>query len=492
VDAAVAAHGALRLGEHAEALLHYTRHEEPIQAPDDVVEAARAECRELLGDEVASRLARQLSTHPVIETASHHGPLVFPPFFQAVSIFGLGIAAGDVVPVFGTARGRLSDRSYPCGLRLAGGAVVTFFPGSDRAMLLSAAPALDHASITRACAQLRSAALKQDVGEGQRRELESILLEDFDDPRVLGLPTFSAQSTVINYRLWDRLHPSRAGIGPDLVCLELERVVNRVLAKDLLDATSLLHRVLFDSKTRSSVLRHLDGSTGCWHAERLGRMSDPAIDPREREKLSGAAGSAFFWGVNKRGRGIHLALSEGDSGISILKGIDPSGHPFSVPLTPEALLEGLAAGTLLPSLFVIFLVLTFARAFKCLGGIRQIGYLPGMQSPFAAALEERGLASWARHVRGLPTAGWTLGLVPILARRTAGQLDPAGPIEVLAAGGFTAERLARLREVTVADAFASILPTMYAMAPERDPELAAIGATDVGAELLDRLVRVDI
>lgn len=91
-------------------------------------------------------------------------------------------------------------------------------------------------------------------------------------------------------------------------------------------------------------------------------------------------GTLHFWGV--RDRRVRKLVVEQD------RLVEPERpHGLSIPLDRPSLRDALLDGTLLPNLFLVFLVLAILPRVRAMGGPRQIGYVPIFQSVLLAALD---------------------------------------------------------------------------------------------------------
>lgn len=163
------------------------------------------------------------------------------------------------------------------------------------------------------------------------------------------------------------------------------------------DHSAATRPIFFDDRLAAAALaRHLEDEDSI--------PSKLLTDPRRRLRLEQAlqiassgpfgsflpTGTVYFWGVrNERVRKLVVEQER------LIEPERPQG--LSIPLDRPHLREALLGGTLLPNLFLLFLVLAILPRVRVLGGLRQIGYVPIFQSVVLAALdgslpEERDLA----------------------------------------------------------------------------------------------------
>ena len=103
---------------------------------------------------------------------------------------------------------------------------------------------------------------------------------------------------------------------------------------------------------------------------------------------------------------------------------------MTVPLTPQALTEGLRDGSLLPGLFLCFLEAHFLRDFTVFGGFYQPTYLAEMRRGLVRALRETGGYEEEAAIIEAKRNAMTLGLLYLLRSRESGRF-PVSTAELL-------------------------------------------------------------
>lgn len=152
----------------------------------------------------------------------------------------------------------------------------------------------------------------------------------------------------------------------------------------------------------------------------------------------------FFWMV-RDGQMKRLELENG-----ILR--DSSGN-YQVPFKCAALARALQNGEILPSLFLVFLVIAILPGLRVLGGSRQIIYYPLMRCALLKALassclpEDRDLAAAIRQDE-LPSLWGHRTIAPTTAE----------PLRLLARTGHSAASIAELLKATTLRQAASDMP----------------------------------
>lgn len=473
-------HGEVPLKDYVRNFFVQGEAHSPIQPRDDFTAYMAGYAARLLGPRIGERLGRRLEETPVIQTANHHGVDYKAQTVQGTILFALRSLlepdAEAVVPVlacglvpmrsFTNPRGIILSREAPA--RSSGGAErmspvkVQVFPYKYSSMQVSACAAYDRPMVEKAMAECEALFASGGLLRSERESILAILGQDYLADGVLELQNYSDQATVVNNRLWKRLFsPDMREDLPELVYLELERVVGALLEKDLGDEHSLISALLFTPAAREEVLRVLHGHVGCWDLDKLRMVLSHDYCWKDGTEILKGCGTAFFWGVTSKGRRVPMYFEE-KGGEVFLSGSNCSGDRMALPLTPKALAEGLRQKRLLPNLFTTFVTLVFSRGVKCYGGNFQVDYLPLMQWGLARALFASGLKDLAGKVIFLETENYVTGQTAILAGYPDGRAAPAGAVEIMAGGGLSRSDLERMGALTVEEANIAGCLEMYA------------------------------
>jgi hypothetical protein len=449
------------------------------QERDDLIGIVYRYTKEILGDAIAYRTAKDLSENPIVLTANHHGIDYFSHSFQGSLLCSMAkkLQANSLntVPVFSCANIPLDNATYPQGMLFYLVKAeqlkdvpkkLPVFPNRLRRQLVSSAPSFDKDMINRA-----KKCLTKMVGDGQissiiKETTETILSEDYGNPYVMDQASYSKQAVLVNNLIWKRLFRDE-NQRSEVVPLELEKIVEKVLRLDLQNRNSLIWKIMFEPALRKTVLDELDGAEACWNLSRLKkRMHMSQLNDSDKKKVDGC-GTVFFWGINDAGRRVplHLVSSGGKNAFFI--GIDDHNKSWELAYTPEAILTALNEGRLLPSLFTCFLVLSFARGVKCIGSYFQAEYLPNMQKGLVNAL--RQLPEYneiASYVEKVDSNFYLSGMLAVMTQIENDMLVPAGPLEIISKGGITADDIEKILSIKVRDAhFASLLETLPDFVP---------------------------
>jgi len=461
-------------------LEHFSISAEPgFQEREDLFKTVSEYVSPLLGESIARQTVQDLSQTPVVLTANHHGVDYFAQSVQGSLLFSLYLLARNpastTVPVFACANIPLNNLTYPRGLMIYNldsedlGAmprkVPVFSDKMKRAMVCTARP-FDKAMIDRTGKRISKMTLEGQISSRLSTTLNTIIEEDYADPFILALDSYSQQSVVLNHRIWKRLYADK-GTAPDLVYLDLEHIVGQLLEIDLQNPNSLAWSMLFDPELRTRVLGMLDGKKACWQQAKLAlRFQWGKMDDQQRKAVRGC-GTHFFWGMDSSNKLVPLYVGNPDGANGVLEGKDDRGNTWRVPLTPESICQNILEKKLVPSLFTCYSTISLARGVTCIGGYYQSEYLPVMQQGVVNALKHTpGYEKVVPAVEKVNTSHYLSGMQTIMSLTNGGSLIPAGPVEIIAGGGIEPNDIDRLMGLTVKDAhIASLFETIPDVAP---------------------------
>jgi predicted MFS family arabinose efflux permease len=435
----------------------------PLQSGKDFAEAVYRVATPLLGQSIAQRVANDLTELPVVLTANHHGVDYFAQSVQGALLFAIARSkecSATTIPILSCGNVPLNNLTFPLGMLFyhVNGSWedripkrLPIMPNRYKRCIASAARGFDLEMIGRAGKSLGKMRRNGHISSKLQECAHEILFSDYASQPVLNLRSYSDQSVLLNARLWKRLFVTPEAM-PELVYLEIEKVVASLLESDLLSSESLAWKVMFDAELRQHVLQELDGDRTCWSLNHLRRRLDLA-SYNGAPGRSDSCGTIFFWGVDDSARKTPLLLDQLRRGEERLIGVDDKGRKWEVPFSPEGVLSALKAGKLLPSLFTCYLVVSLARSIVCLGGYYQAEYLPRIQQRLARALERTGgHDSVIASVLNVDTGSYLSGMQTVMTEVKEGHLIPAGPLEIIAGGALDAGDIEKIGSLTVREA----------------------------------------
>lgn len=476
VDALLSRHKNTRLCDFVDQLNR--QNQSGFQSNEDFFVEIANYTSETLGSEPGKAISDDLRERPQVLTANHHGIDTFGQSTQSNLLFSMRKRADGkpfkTVPVLACGSVPLNNLTYPRGFLIYGGAEINgdngicklpLFPDSYKRKLVSVAGPFTEEMLSRS--RVRAGKLVEDGTLGS--SIESALNLVFDDFSSIdqSYTGYSRQATVANNLFWRRLFRDQS-CPAELVHIELESIVSRLLEKDLFDKSTICHQLMFDPELRERLIENLDGERGCWQYEKLLRRSAGSAAATGFNIKDSAQGTMFFWGIDTKGKKIPLCFIEGENGKGDeLRGLDDSGQLWVYPFTPAAIARSLQDGLLLPSIFTSYLLISIARGISCIGGYYQADYLPIMQKAVMEALRcNAGATVKTINTRPLRPDLYLSGMQAI-GFEVDGHLLPAGPLEIMASGGLDAEQYERIGEVSVLQAhIASLYDTIIDVIPQ--------------------------
>ena len=458
------------------------------QSSKDLHKAIYDYVKPLLGEKIAKRTVEDITTLPFVLTANHHGADFLAQSVQGTLIFGSRQTETgkslSTIPVFACGNIPLNNLTYPRGMLVYDlkylptekiPAKIPLFPERLKRKMVSCVEHFDQSMVDRTLQSIHKMTKKGNLSDTVSNTLVELLTQDYAAPEVLNQESYSQQAVILNNRVWKRMFADTN--IPDLVYLELEKIVAEVLFSDLQNENSLFQLLSFDSKILQKLLNVLDGVQVCWQRDNLRRRLLEG-DPRRLNAKS--CGTCFFWGIDDHGMRVPLLCIPQEDRKKMLVGVDDKGKKYEFPFKPDTLLKALKNDQILPSLFTCYTVLSLARGIVCAGGYYQAEYLPQVQNGVALALEEvsdHQIA--AQKVRHVPTKAYLSGMQAVMFRGNNDVLVPAGPIETIARGGLTSSDMETIlnlsvRKAHVASLFETIgdLPMDSTWINEQKQELA--------------------
>jgi len=446
---------------------------------------------ESLGPEIAHTVFEELQEMPHVLTANHHGIDTFAQSTQTNLMFSLRKridgSPARTVPVLACGSVPLNNLTYPRGLIIyaavetsgVGGIIkLPIFPDSYKRKLVSVAAPFTLEMLGRAQARVKKFIQHGKLAHSQQSAL-NMILNDFIDIGQ-NYPDYSSQATVVNQRFWHRLFRN-GSCRSELVYIELEKIASRLLHKDLFDKSTICHQLMFDPQLRDRLISNLDGQRACWQYDNLLQSCSDTE----------AAVSSFFWGLDTKGRQFPLCVMPSNTGEEILAGIDSRGQNLNIPFTPDGISKGLNQGSLLPSIFTSYLVISIARGVSCIGGYYQADYLPVMQKAVENTLSSKSSDTGKAANNDKVDADLYLSGMQAVGLVTGNQIRPAGPLEIMASGGLDEEQYEQIGHVNVLQAhIASLYDTIMDTATgsidydRTDQEIARLVYDTVGSKII--------
>ncbi len=456
-------------------------YEEGYQAKDDFLDIVYDYLLPVFGSFIARDAVNDLAKTPAALTANHHGVDFFAQSVQGTLLFSQILSARNpnqsTVPVIACANIPLNNLTYPRGMLLYHMADSTLGLGSipkklpifsDRLKnsLVSLVGPIDKDQVDRGRKQVDKMIEKGKIFSQYGEVVQDILETNYGNAAVQRCKNYSEQSVILNHDIWNRMFTD-PGTVLDLVYMELEAIVCKLLEKDLPDPESLIHILMFNAEITAELVSELDGKAACWQEDKLQRrLSEDLKDNTVKRQLKNC-GTHFFWGVGPKNKLIPMILKGQGSNRMVLKGKDDKGKEYSLAFDPSSIGDALKEGHVLPSLFTCYAALSLARGVKCIGGYYQSEYLPVMQKSIVNVLQKHpSMERAAVHVGNIDAGGYLSGMQTVMTSVKDQSIIPAGPVEIIAGGGLDSDNIEKLKNLSIKEAhLASMLETIPDLVP---------------------------
>ena len=432
MDTAIRQYGNIPLKEYVRQFKPFGG--KPIQPADDFLTFSMEYNEALLGKEIALELDKVLR-FPLLNTANHHGVDFFPPSVQGNLLFWQALKENGIstkyLPICSFGIVSLSNSSYARGITSYSNCGRLFripvFPKSIENKMVRYVPAFTGEQVKHTIFRLNTEFGELTASDGIRQALEKYYL----DETVLAQSSYGNQAVLINRMLSEDMYPE--GDIPQIIYMEMEQIINRLLLKDLEDENSMIRRILYDKRILGEINRQM---------------------AEERSSIS----AVFFWGTDHAGRRFVMDFCTD----GVMRGVTLAGETVEMPASAEDIAELIQQEKIVPSGYTMAILLNFARGYTWLGGYFQGDYLPEWQRVTAAALEKaEEYRGWAERIMDYDCSGYISGPVFAMNLTEDGLIAPAGPLEIIHNGGINLNTLDHLMEATVEDAHMMGLSSAY-------------------------------
>ncbi len=215
------------------------------QEKDDFFEVVHDYLLPIHGESIARRTVTDLSNTPVALTANHHGVDFFAQSVQGTLLFSLILSfmnpAQSTIPVLACANVPLNNLTFPRGMLLYHTAKndctdmpqkIPIFPDKLKTSYVSLVGPIDKDHIKRTATRIGKLVNQGGLLPEYGDVLHDLFKTDYSHTVSQGWQSYSEQSVVLNHRLWNRMFAD-SDMSMDLVYMELEAIVSRLLMKDL-------------------------------------------------------------------------------------------------------------------------------------------------------------------------------------------------------------------------------------------------------------------
>ncbi|MFA5995240.1 MAG: hypothetical protein WCW27_01780 [Patescibacteria group bacterium] len=442
----------------------------PVQKrQDELIDTFQTFVAEKFDQATAQAAARQLAKYYFVSTSDHNGPLCHPYFMNSNITTALPYSAVEdpvlkYVIVPSCANVSFRNHSFPRGLffhyrdkqtKKVEIQRLSFFPAQFRPYPVINFRAYTAAEMKKVTDDIYKQAKK--FAPGVSDKIGQLFAEVYTRPDVLACKYFTDQVSKTNLHLWKRFfHNSTASI-PDVLYLEQETLVTRLILNYHLDQDTTLYHILFDSEYDPLIKQYFDDIM-C------------AFSTKEQ------SGTYLFWALPKNSK-YHIQLwKKGNYLVS-------NDNSYRLELTPDKVRAALAARELIPSCLMDFFVLSFYYGVKCLGGFNQINYLTWMKNAYIKMQLERGNYKSIEVCARAQTKENNDSLTFSFMQTDADTIIPATGLDLILYGDNTTWETLQQNacNLTVAEALVPLLPNTYKsvyLEQERNPVLGSITNED--------------
>jgi hypothetical protein len=309
----------------------------------------------------------------------------------------------------------------------------------------------------------KSLSLKKDgiISDKMYEILINLLQQDYMDPFVLQQETYSNQAVILNFKLWKKILKGKLE-EYKVVYLELEEITSKIIEKDLSNQNSLINITLFDPIVRERLINSLDCKKACWENNMLRQKCLNDIPKKNEFSKIGNCGTHFFWGIDKNQKRISFFLNNDGSKNLLLVGFDENNNLIKIPFQPDILREKLLKKEIIPSIFLSYLAISFARGIICVGGYYQSEYLPVMKDKLIESLNsQKSYKQIISAITNIETKNYLSGMQTIMIMNDDYSIVPAGPVELIASDGINDEDINKIEKINIIDAHkASMIDTL--------------------------------
>lgn len=345
------------------------------------------EAGRILSPEISlDKLEIQLTDYPVVSTADHHGLLHYKLLYNSNILFSEVIRKLKLPYIVVVATGNipLNNISYPRGFYFKK-EKVNFFKskGSSVPVFLFKSKLAGHRK--QGIESIIFSYNKKSVTVEELKFLDFLFFESLEIEKTSkNYETFSDQVTFLNYKLWKYYFDG--GIRestPDIIYLQSNGIIDEIIIDELKQKDSIISMILLEPEIREVFLENFREIQGCWGEE---------------------YGSHLFWGISGINRWMPLRF-ESDSNRLV-------GDDFFLELDGENIINNLNSKKILPTTFLVFLIISFMEGQLALGGSNQLEYLPQMQKAHIKSLREIGMNDLADRFASRATDGFICGMFP--------------------------------------------------------------------------------
>lgn len=319
------------------------------------------------GTAISESVIRQLEKYYFVSTADHTGPLTHPFFLNADLLTAASfLTHSDPVLqniiVLTCANISVDNHSLPRGLLYHSAQEdapmkrMAFLSANTRPPSVYALRPYGMADLEKMKQALETDRLRKDVTNAEYEQLMGLVADIYSQPEILACSSYAEQMGKTNLPLWQKFFAASNVKLPNLINLELEDIVVKLITNFHLYQDTIINHVLFDPKYEPFINDYFEGIFGSFS--------------REED-----AGTYLFWALPKGSRHNLQLWRKGNYLVS-------KDESYKIELNPEAIRAAMESKELIPSLLLDFMVVSFYYGLKCLGGFNQVNYLTLMKNAY--------------------------------------------------------------------------------------------------------------
>lgn len=462
--------GSKKLYEYATEYADVNINQPILRRQDQFLGTFKKEVERNLGAEVAESAVRQLKKYYFVSTADHHGPICHPFFLNAnliSSVPNLDHHDPDLqnVIVLSCANVSLNNSSFPRGLlfhstvrgetkmhRLA------FSTCTSRLSPVFNFPASTTADMDRVQKNISEKVRKGEVRREDGDKISALIDEIYRTPEVLTAPSYSDQITRSNFHLWKKFFSPNHATPPNLIYVELETLVSRLLIEHHLGTETTISHLLFHPDYTPLIEKYFDGIMGAFSVG---------------EKY----GTYMFWALPKDAKYRIQLWKRGDELVS-------DDGSYRVKLTPDSIRAALERKELIPSMLISYILLSFYYGIKCLGGFSQVNYLTFMKNAYIKMQADLGEYENIEVCARSQTKELGGDVSIAFISDSHGKLIPATGLDLILYGTENTWRVLveQSKLISIEEALNPLMPDFYRIIyteKEREDDLASITSEDI-------------
>ncbi len=309
----------------------------------------------------ATDIKKTLREQYLASTATHHGPMGHPFFFQS-SLTHACIRQGDIIH-FCMSQISLGNSSYPRWICLFGKGkfqeknyerplLLPFFSAQERSQsMYSHKPFLPENIYSHFLPQLSFFERNGEISSSQKIKIEWFVHDFLLQENIIGQPTYSKQCSILNHLWWKKLFPDTG----NYYTIDAEDFISFLLEGFLQEKESIFWRYIFDSEVADQIKGSFNGIPTCFD-------------------IWNKKWTYLFWYLDERNI-RHALWRGGNEFIS-------EDKTYKIPIEEENILLLLREKKLIPSWLLIYTILHCYYGVDCMGWFSQNVYLEKIRNAY--------------------------------------------------------------------------------------------------------------